>query len=56
MAANAIEPADVLLALMGAPHASDLITTALRMVQALLEQGGRVQVWTCGYATTLTQV
>ena len=46
---------DVLLALMGAPHVSDMTTTVLRLVDAILERGGRVQVWTCGYATMLTQ-
>lgn len=53
--ANAIERADVLLALMGAPHTSDMVTSALRLTQALLDRGARVQVWTCGYATALTQ-
>lgn len=53
---NTVPAADVLLALMGAPHTSDMVTSALRLTQALLDRGGRVQVWTCGYATTLTQV
>ncbi|MFE3527109.1 hypothetical protein ACFXOD_37185 [Streptomyces sp. NPDC059161] len=46
---------DVLLTLMGAPHESDLITTALRLSQSFLDQGATVQVWACGYATMLTQ-
>lgn len=46
---------DVLLAVMGGPHADDLTTSLLRLAQALLDRGGRVQVWTCGYATALTQ-
>jgi hypothetical protein len=46
---------DVLITLMGAPHADDLTTTALRLIQAILARGGRVQVWACGYATLLTQ-
>ena len=46
---------DVLMILMGAPHADDLVTSALRLVQAMLDAGGRVAVWTCGYATLLTQ-
>ncbi|GHJ36847.1 hypothetical protein [Streptomyces sp. TS71-3] len=50
-----VPPSDVLLALMGAPHTSDTASTALRTAQALLERGGTVQVWTCGYATGLTQ-
>lgn len=40
---------------MGAPHGSDQVTSALRLTQALLERGASVQVWTCGYATLLTQ-
>lgn len=46
---------DLLLAVMGAPHVSDMTTTVLRLIQAALDQGARVQVWTCGYATLLTQ-
>lgn len=46
---------DVLLTVMGAPYESDLITTVLRLTQALLESGATVQVWACGYATMLTQ-
>lgn len=46
---------DLLLAVMGAPHASDLTTTVLRLTQALLDRDATVQVWTCGYATLLTQ-
>lgn len=50
-----IPPTDVLITLMGAPHADDTTTSAVRLVQAMLKQGARVQVWTCGYATMLTQ-
>ncbi|MBM7810373.1 hypothetical protein [Saccharothrix algeriensis] len=50
-----IPEADLLLAVMGAPHASDLATSVLRIAEAVVGQGGRVQVWTCGYATMLTQ-
>ncbi|GGW13140.1 hypothetical protein GCM10018980_76560 [Streptomyces capoamus] len=46
---------DVLITLMGAPHESDLLTSALRLTQALLDRGASVQVWACGYATMLTQ-
>jgi sulfur relay (sulfurtransferase) complex TusBCD TusD component (DsrE family) len=52
---RAIPRTDVLVTIMGAPHADDTVTTALRLVQAALERGGSVQVWTCGYATLLTQ-
>ncbi|MFE0106742.1 hypothetical protein [Streptomyces sp. NPDC059009] len=53
--ARQIPHTDVLITLMGAPHASDRVTSALRLTQALLERGATVQVWTCGYATLLTQ-
>ncbi|MFI9824536.1 hypothetical protein ACIHFC_29400 [Streptomyces sp. NPDC052013] len=53
--ARQIPHTDVLLTLMGAPHAGDQVTSALRLTQALLERGAAVQVWTCGYATLLTQ-
>ncbi|MGW7357580.1 hypothetical protein ACWGI0_13335 [Streptomyces sp. NPDC054802] len=53
--ARRIPETDVLITLMGAPHGSDRVTTALRLTQALLERGASVQVWTCGYATLLTQ-
>ncbi|MER8161649.1 hypothetical protein [Streptomyces sp. NPDC094472] len=46
---------DVMVILMGAPHESDQTTSVLRLVQAMLERGGRVQVWTCGHATHLTR-
>lgn len=45
---------DLLLVVMGPPHVSDMTTTVLRLIQAMLDRGGRVQVWTCGYATMLT--
>jgi hypothetical protein len=53
--AKAIPRTDLLLTLMGSPHGSDLITSVLRLVQAMLERKARVQVWACGYATMLTQ-
>lgn len=53
--ARAIPSTDVLFTLMGSPHADDTITDTLRLVQALLDAGSRVSVWTCGYATLLTQ-
>jgi hypothetical protein len=39
----------------GAPFASDLTTTVLRLVTAVLDTGATARVWACGYATTLTQ-
>jgi len=47
-------PADVLFVLTGAPYASDVVTTVLRMVDELLRRGTSVRVWACGYATALT--
>ncbi|MFF3396707.1 hypothetical protein ACFYW1_38050 [Streptomyces sp. NPDC002669] len=46
---------DVLVTLMGSPHASDLFTSVLRLVEEMLRQDAAVQVWACGYATMLTQ-
>ncbi|WP_062209437.1 hypothetical protein [Streptomyces sp. NBRC 109706] len=46
---------DLLLIVMGAPHQSDQTTSVLRLVQALMERGGRVRVWSCGDSTHLTQ-
>ena len=46
---------DLLVTLMAPPHASDTFTTVLRLLEATLARGARVQVWTCGYATLLTQ-
>jgi hypothetical protein len=51
----AVPRTDLLFAVMGAPHASDLTTTLIRLVRATSQAGGSVAVWTCGYATTLTQ-
>ncbi|MBL1099689.1 DsrE family protein [Streptomyces coffeae] len=45
---------DVLLNLFGAPHQTDLVTSALRLATALLDRGARVQIWSCGDATRLT--
>ncbi len=51
----AVESCDVLVAVMGAPHASDMTTTLVRLLHGVADLGARVQVWTCGYATLLTQ-
>ena len=40
---------------MGTPFQSELTTTLFRMVQSALEMDHQVTVWTCGYATNLTQ-
>jgi sulfur relay (sulfurtransferase) complex TusBCD TusD component (DsrE family) len=42
------------LGLVGAPYASDLLTSAVRLADEALRQRHRVTIWTCGYATTLT--
>ncbi|MGP3973976.1 hypothetical protein ACTWQF_07975 [Streptomyces sp. 8N114] len=44
----------MLIKLLGAPHQTELVTSALRLTQALLDRGAKVQIWTCGDATTLT--
>ncbi|WP_431776844.1 hypothetical protein [Streptomyces cucumeris] len=49
-----VPPTDVLLNLNGAPHQTDLVTSALRLATALLDRGARVQIWVCGDATRLT--
>lgn len=46
---------DLLVALMGAPYGDDSVGTVLRLCEAVVSAGGRVQVWACGYATMLTQ-
>ncbi|MBW8093470.1 DsrE family protein [Streptomyces hygroscopicus] len=52
--ARPVPRTDVLLNLFGAPHQTDLVTSALRLATALLDRGARVQIWTCGDATRLT--
>ncbi|GAB3238020.1 hypothetical protein GCM10027447_37460 [Glycomyces halotolerans] len=51
----ALHRSDLLVALMGAPHDSDMATTAMRLADAALRRGAAVDMWTCGYATMLTQ-
>jgi sulfur relay (sulfurtransferase) complex TusBCD TusD component (DsrE family) len=46
---------DLLLVVTAAPHSTDVITSALRLSQAVLDNGGSVRFWACGYATMLTQ-
>ncbi|MFF2746224.1 hypothetical protein ACFVVA_11830 [Kitasatospora sp. NPDC058048] len=53
--ARRIPPTDLLITLMGTPHTDDKVTTVLRLAQAVLERGASVQIWTCGYATLITQ-
>ncbi|KJY31184.1 MULTISPECIES: hypothetical protein [Streptomyces] len=53
--AGLLPRADVLIAIMGAPHTGDLVTSAFRLSQALLARGARVHLWTCGHATGLTR-
>lgn len=50
-----VDRPDLMLFLTGAPHASDMVTSALRLLDAVLRRGGSVQVWACGYSTMLTQ-
>ena len=46
---------DLLLIVTGAPYGSDMLTTALRLAQAVLRRGGTVRIWACGYTTMVTQ-
>ncbi|MEV6113822.1 hypothetical protein AB0L59_15210 [Streptomyces sp. NPDC052109] len=46
---------DLLITLTAPPFGSDTVTTVLRLADAALRRGARVQVWACGYATALTQ-
>ncbi|GAA4656351.1 hypothetical protein GCM10023347_02200 [Streptomyces chumphonensis] len=46
---------DVLLAVFGGPHRTDLVSTTFRLAHALLDRGATLQVWTCGDATGLTR-
>lgn len=46
---------DFLFTLMGSPHESDAVGTALRLAEAMLGRGAVVSVWACGNATLLTQ-
>lgn len=45
----------LLLVVTAAPHSNDVITSALRLAQAVLDQGKTVRMWACGYANMLTQ-
>lgn len=46
---------DLLVILTAPPHGSDVLTTVLRLTQAVLDRGRTVRVWACGYNTILTQ-
>ena len=46
---------DVLIVLTAPPHASDALTTVLRLAQEVLDREHTVRVWACGYNTMLTQ-
>ncbi|HZN18973.1 MAG TPA: hypothetical protein VFB84_12490 [Micromonosporaceae bacterium] len=50
----AVPRTDVLLKVLGGPYRSELVGTAFRLTQALLDCGATVQVWACGDATGLT--
>ncbi|WP_445396929.1 hypothetical protein ACSMX9_24265 [Streptomyces sp. LE64] len=54
--ASKIARSDVLLAVFGGPHRTELMTTGFRMTHALLGRGATVQIWTCGDATGLTRL
>jgi sulfur relay (sulfurtransferase) complex TusBCD TusD component (DsrE family) len=46
---------DLLVVLTAPPHTADVLTTVLRLAQAVLIQGRSVRIWACGYNTMLTQ-
>ncbi|MBC2875737.1 MULTISPECIES: hypothetical protein [Streptomyces] len=46
---------DLLLVVTAAPHSNDVVTSALRLAQAVLDEGKSVRVWACGYVNMLTQ-
>lgn len=48
-------PRSFFFGVMGTPFQSELSTTLFRMVQSALDLQHQVTVWTCGYATNLTQ-
>ena len=45
----------IFLGVMGAPFQSELCSSVLRMAEEALKQDHTVTVWTCGYATAMTQ-
>ena len=53
--AAASGPRSFFFGVMGTPFQSELSTSLLRMVQSALDLQHQVTVWTCGYATCLTQ-
>ncbi|MBD8104622.1 MULTISPECIES: hypothetical protein [Plantibacter] len=48
-------PADLFVILAAAPFGDESVSTAVRCIRAVLDRGGRVIVWTCGFANWLTQ-
>lgn len=48
-------PKTLFFGIMGSPFQSELSLSVLRMTEEALRQGNQVTVWTCGYATGLTQ-
>lgn len=54
-APGAVDGCDLLITLTAPPYDSDVVTSVLRLVDAALRRGAKVQVWACGYATSLTQ-
>lgn len=47
---------DVLFTLLGNPHETDSVSTALSLCSRLLARGASVDVWACGNATLLTRL
>jgi hypothetical protein len=46
---------DLLVILTAEPYTRDALTTVLRLVRAVLDQGRTVRVWACGHNTLLTR-
>jgi sulfur relay (sulfurtransferase) complex TusBCD TusD component (DsrE family) len=46
---------DLLVILTAEPYGTDVLTTTLRLAQAVLARGRTVRFWACGYNTMLTQ-
>ncbi|GAA1866396.1 hypothetical protein [Myceligenerans crystallogenes] len=55
MSRQEVTARDFLFTLMGSPHESDAVGTALQLASAMLERGADVSVWACGNSTLLTQ-
>lgn len=44
-----------MVVLTAPPHTTDVLTTVLRLAQAVADADKRARIWACGYNTMLTQ-